>query len=138
MAELKTKPEKRDPLDFINSVDDGQKRKDSLEILKMMKEITGKPPVMWGPSMIGFDQYHYKYKSGHEGDAFVTGFSPRKTSLVLYVLAGFERKDELLQKLGKYKNGKSCLYVKRLSDIDKDVLRELIIESVKYMKKRWP
>jgi hypothetical protein len=138
MAELKTKPEKRDPLDFINSVDDGQKRKDSLEILKMMKEITGKPPVMWGPSMIGFDQYHYKYKSGHEGDAFVTGFSPRKTSLVLYVLAGFERLPELLQKLGKYKNGKSCLYVKRLSDIDKDVLRELIIESVKYMKKRWP
>jgi len=138
MAELKTKPNKGDVEKFLNSVDDEKRRKDSFEVLKLMRDITGEEPKMWGGSMVGFGSYHYKYESGREGDWFVTGFSPRKTALTLYIMAGFKRFDELMGKLGKYKTGKSCLYVKKLEDVNRDVLRELITESVDYMKRAYP
>ncbi|HCA42430.1 MAG TPA: DUF1801 domain-containing protein [Bacteroidetes bacterium] len=134
MYEPKTKVTEVKPLDFINQVEDEKKRKDSLVILKMFKEITGEKPKMWGPSMIGFGKYHYKYESGHEGDCFITGFSPRKQALTLYVLGNFKGKDELLAKLGKYKNGKSCLYIKKLEDVDLSVLRKLIEQGYKHWK----
>lgn len=99
-----------------------------------MKEVTREKPVMWGPSIIGFGSYHYKYGSGREGDMPLAGFSPRKQSLVLYIMSGFERGKELMEKLGKYKTGKSCLYVNKLEDIDMEILKKLISGSVKYMK----
>lgn len=134
MAELKTKETGANVADFIEAVPDQQKREDSKVILKMMEEITGKPAKMWGPSIIGFDNYHYKYGSGREGDFLITGFSPRKTTLTLYLMAGFHRYEDLMSRLGKYKTGKSCLYVKVLSDIDMEVLRELISESVAHIR----
>lgn len=134
MYEPKTKVTEVKPLDFINQVEDEKKRKDALVILKMFKEITGEKPKMWGPSMIGFGKYHYKYDSGHEGDCFITGFSPRKQALTLYVLGNFKGKDELLSKLGKYKNGVSCLYIKKLEDVDLKILRKLIEQGYKHWK----
>ena len=103
-----------------------------------MSEITEAPPKMWGDSIIGFGTYHYKYASGREGDFFVSGFSPRKTSLTLYIMAGFSMYPEILSKLGKFKHGKSCLYIKKLDDIDRNVLRDLIIESVSHMRLKFP
>ncbi|MBT8301536.1 MAG: DUF1801 domain-containing protein, partial [Maribacter sp.] len=104
-------------------------RQDSVKLVDLMKEITGEDPVMWGPSIIGFGSYHYKYDSGREGDMLLTGFSPRKQNLSLYIMAGFSNYGNLMQKLGKYKTGKSCLYIKRLSEINIDVLKELIKAS---------
>jgi hypothetical protein len=101
-----------------------------------MKKITKEEPKMWGPSIIGFGSYHYKYASGREGDFFLTGFSPRKQSLTLYIISGFKRYDELMKKLGKHKTGSSCLYINKLEDVDMKVLKTLITESVKYMKKK--
>ena len=135
MAELKTKKNDDRVEDFLNSVADQQKREDSFAILDIMKVITGAEPKMWGSSIIGFGNYHYKYKSGREGDWFQVGFSPRKQSITLYIMSGFSRYDALLKKLGKYKNGKSCLYVKRLSDVDIDVLTELVTQSVAHVTK---
>ena len=138
MAELKTKVSKASVNNFLNSVKDEQKRKDSFKILEMMKKITKEDPKMWGPSIVGFGSYHYKYASGHEGDMCIAGFSPRKEALTIYILPGFEKYDSLMKKLGKYKTGKSCLYIKKLADVDIKVLTELIIQSVKYMqKKKW-
>jgi hypothetical protein len=138
MAELKTKVSKASVNNFLNSVKDEQKRKDSFKILEMMKKITKEEPKMWGPSIVGFGKYHYKYESGHEGDMCIAGFSPRKEALTIYILPGFEKYDSLMKKLGKYKTGKSCLYIKKLADVDIKVLTELIIQSVKYMqKKKW-
>ena len=134
MAEVKTKENDASVTDFLNSVEDTQRREDSSAVLKMMQAITRCEPKMWGPSIIGFGNYHYKYKSGREGDWFLTGFSPRKQSLSLYIMSGFKRYPELLEKLGRYKTGKACLYIKRLEDIDLKVLKELIRASVKYMK----
>ena len=131
MAELKTKKNKASVTAFLNSVEDEKRRKDSKRVLKMMKEITGKKPEMWGASIVGFGSYDYKYASGQEGNWFKVGFSPRKTALTLYIMTGFSRYASLMKKLGKYKTGKSCLYIKKLEDIDMDVLRELIEESVK-------
>ena len=119
---------------FINSVDNETKRKDSLEILDMMSAITGSPPVLWGSSLVGFGRYHYKYASGREGDFFLTGFSPRKQALTIYIMPGFSEYESILGNLGKYKTGKSCLYVKKLDEIDRDLLRELITKSVAYMR----
>ncbi len=138
MAELKTKPNRGDVKKFLNGVDDEKRREDSFEVLRLMRDITGEEPKMWGGSIVGFGSYHYKYESGREGDWFVTGFSPRKTALTLYIMAGFSRFDELMAKLGTYKTGKSCLYIKKLEDVDRDVLRELITESVDYMKRAYP
>lgn len=128
--EPKTKPTKVAPKDFVAAVENEQKRIDAEWVMQMMEEVTGEPPVMWGPSIIGFGTYHYVYESGREGDWMLTGFSPRKAALSIYLMSGVGREEELLAKLGKYKTGKSCLYVKRLSDVDTDVLRELVVASV--------
>ena len=138
MAELKTKPNKTSIEKFLNSVKDEKKRTDSYKILGLMKKITKEKPVMWGPSIVGFGKYHYKYESGREGDFFITGFSPRKQNLTLYIMSGFKKYPELMKKLGKYKTGSSCLYINKLEDVDMKVLKELISESVKYIKnKKW-
>jgi hypothetical protein len=133
MAELKTQPNDQRVEDFLYSVADGTKRQDSFTILELMGQVTGSKPVMWGDSIIGFGSYHYKYASGREADWFLTGFSPRKRNLTLYIMSGFEGYDELLNKLGKHSTGKSCLYVKQLGDIDLEVLKELISKSVQHM-----
>ncbi len=135
MSQLKTAPNNASVKAFIDSIEDERKRADSRELLKIMREITGKKPKMWGDSMVGFGSYHYKYASGREGDWFVVGFSPRKQALTLYIMAGFRRFDELLGRLGKFKHGKSCLYVKKLDDVDREVLRELISASVDHVSK---
>lgn len=135
-AELKTKVNDASVADFLSSVVDEQKRKDSFEILKIMKQITKEEAKMWGSSIVGFGTYHYKGASGREGDWLQIGFSPRKQNITLYIIPGFERYQGLMKKLGKYSTGKSCLYVKRLSDVNVDVLKELITESLKVMKKQ--
>lgn len=135
MAELKTKRNKGDVKAFLNSVPDEKKRQDSFEVLELMTEVTGMQPEMWGDSIIGFGSYHYKYASGREGDWMLTGFSPRKQNLTLYIMPGFEKYDQLLSKLGKHSIGKSCLYVKKLEDVDTDVLKELVKQSVEHMQK---
>jgi hypothetical protein len=135
MAELKTKVNDASVADFLNSVDDEQKRMDCFEILKVMKQATKSEPKMWGPSIVGFGNYHYVYESGREGDWFLAGFSPRKQNLTLYIMSGFDRFNDLLKKLGKHSTGKGCLYIKKLSDVDTKVLKELVEESVKVMSK---
>jgi len=135
MAELKTKRNKGDVEAFLNSVANEKKRQDSFTILDLMKKITGMEPEMWGDSIVGFGSYHYKYGSGREGDWFVTGFSPRKQSLTLYIMSGFDEYDRLLSKLGKHSTGKSCLYIKKIEDIDIDALEELVKRSVEYIEK---
>ena len=134
MAELKTKPTKVSVTAFLNKVTNAEKRKDCDTLVKLMGEVTGEKPKMWGPSIVGFGSYHYVYASGRGGDWPLTGFAPRKDNLVLYIMAGFKRYDSLLAKLGKHKTGKACLYVKRLSDIDPKVLRELVQSSVQHMR----
>lgn len=136
MAENKTKQTEQSVEEFINTVADEQKRKDCFTILKLMQEATKEKPKMWGTSIIGFGSYHYKYDSGHEGDICVTGFSPRKQNLTLYIVPGFEQPASLLKKLGKHKLGKSCLYINRLADVDMEVLKELITKSVAVMQKK--
>ena len=137
MAENKTQPTKASVTEFINAIDDKEKRADARKVAAMMRKATGKRAKMWGPSIVGFGTYHYKYASGREGDFLVTGFSPRKQALTLYIMAGFSKYDGLMKKLGKYKTGKSCLYVKRLSDVDETVLQQLIDESVQHMRKNY-
>ena len=122
LAKIKTKETKASVEDFINSVKDEVKRKDSLAILKLMQKATKEKPKMWGSSIVGFGSYHYKYESGREGDFFRIGYSPRVQNLTVYVMDGFEKRPDLMDKLGKHTTGKSCLYIKRLSDIDEDVL----------------
>ncbi len=133
MAELKTKPSEQSVEAFLNRVEDEKKRQDCLTILEIMKQITKAEPKMWGTSMVGFGTYPYKYESGREGDWFVAGFSPRKQNLTLYIMAGFSRYDGLLSKLGKFKTGKSCLYIKKIEDVDLPTLKELIKQSVAYV-----
>lgn len=131
MAEPKTKPTKASVKEFLNQIPDKERRDDCFAIAKIMEEITGDKPKLWGPSIVGFGTYHYKYASGREGDWPVTGFSPRKKDLTLYLMMGFEKHTELMQKLGKHSTGKSCLYIKRLSDIHVPTLKKLIKKSVK-------
>ena len=138
MAELKTKRNKGDVQAYLNSVENEVKRQDSFTIMELMKEVTGEEPEMWGDSIVGYGTYHYKYASGREGDWFLTGFAPRKQNLTLYIMAGFDQYDKLLGDLGKYKTGKSCLYINKLEDVDQDVLRELVQQSVEHMKKTNP
>ena len=133
MAELKTQPNDQSVEDFLNGVADQTKRQDSFTILELMKQETGSEPIMWGDSIIGFGIYRYKYASGRQGEWFLTGFSPRVQNLTLYIMSGFEGYDVLLNKLGKHSTGKSCLYVKKLGDIDLEVLKELIGKSVEHM-----
>ena len=134
-AELKTKVNTASVEGFLNSVEDEQKRADCFEILKMMKQVTKETPRMWGSSIVGFGSYHYKGASGREGDWMLTGFSPRKQNLTLYLMGGFDLHKDLLKKLGKYKTSVGCLYIKTLDDVDKTVLKKLVTESVKTMKK---
>lgn len=133
MAELKTKENDASVEAFLNSVPDEKKRQDSLAIMHLMQEVTGEAPKMWGDSIVGFGHYHYKYASGREGEWFLTGFSPRKQSLTLYIMSGFDEYDALLSKLGKHKTGKSCLYVNKLEDVDLATLRKLVQQSVTHM-----
>ncbi|MGA1583761.1 MAG: DUF1801 domain-containing protein [Saprospiraceae bacterium] len=130
MADLKTQPSSFSVEDFLNSVADVQQRADSFALVDIMREETGEEPVMWGGSIIGFGHYHYVYESGREGDWFLTGFSPRKGKISVYLMNGFSKVEELLGQLGPHKTGKSCLYIKRLADIDESVLRQLIKLSV--------
>ncbi len=134
MAENKTQKTGASVEEFLNSVDNRRRREDGWALLEMMKDLTGLEPEMWGPSIIGFGDYHYRYESGREGDFFLTGFSPRKQSLSLYIMAGFDTYDDLLGRLGKHRKGAACLYVNKLADVDMDVLRELIEESFEHAK----
>ena len=134
MAEAKTKPTNESVKDFLNRVPDVEKREDCFTVLKMMEEITGDKPKMWGPSIVGFGSWSYKYASGHEGDWPIAAFSPRKKDLTLYLMMGFEKHTELMEKLGKHSTGKSCLYIKRLSDIHLPTLKKLIKTSIKDLK----
>ena len=134
MAELKTKPTNQSVEKFLDSKTDASTRSDCNAIIRMMKKATKALPVMWGPSIIGFGKYHYKYPSGQEADWMLTGFSPRTSNISIYIMTGFKRFEPLMKKLGKFKTGSSCLYIKRLSDVDAAVLEELIVLSVKAMK----
>ena len=122
---------------FINAVENEQKRKDSWDVIALMSEITGKEPKMWGCSLVGFGQYHYKYESGREGDSFITGFSPRKSALTIYIMPGFKSYEKQMTILGPHKTGKSCLYLKNLEEVDRDVLKEIIRDSVKVMRQKY-
>ncbi len=137
MAELKTKPNNKSVSGFIDSITPEWKRDDCHTLLKMMEEITGEKPVMWGDSIVGFGTYHYKYKTGREGDWFLTGFSPRKQSMTVYMMGGYGKSDELLAKLGKHKTSVGCLYFKTLNDLDMDVLEQLVIKSVETLKTQY-
>jgi Domain of unknown function (DU1801) len=132
--EIKTQVTDADVVEFLNNVEDPRKRADSFTILEMMRDITGEEPKMWGPTIVGFGQYHYKYASGHEGDMCIVGFSPRKQALTVYISTDFEQYDALMAKLGKHTTSKACLYIKRLSDVDLNVLRELVTKSVEHTR----
>ena len=136
--ELKTKATETGVAAFIDAVADEKQRADAHKIVEMMERLSGHPPKMWGPSIVGFGSYHYKYASGHEGDMARIGFSPRKANIVLYITDGFANYAELMTKLGKHKLGKSCLYIKRLSDVDEVVLEQLCAESLKWMDEKYP
>lgn len=123
---------------FLNGVKDEQKREDSFKILEMMTRLSGYEPKMWGTSIVGFGEYHYKYESGREGDMCRIGFSPRAQNLTLYMITGYSEKGDELARLGKHKLGKSCLYIKRLSDVDEDVLEEMIVKDLKAMNEKYP
>ncbi|RKR11747.1 uncharacterized protein DUF1801 [Flavobacterium sp. 90] len=139
MAKNKTTETENSVEDFISSfVEDETKRKDSFELIKIMQEVTGFEPKMWGPSIIGFGSYHYKYDSGHEGDAPLAAFSPRKAAISLYVYSPSDEKEELLSKLGKHKASKGCLYVKKIADIDVEILKKMILLSIENTKKLYP
>ena len=137
MAELKTKSTAASVEEFINHINDNSRRRDCQTLLQLMQEVTGIAPKMWGGSIVGFGSYHYRYASGREGDWFLTGFSPRKQDLTIYIMSGFDRYNELLSRLGRFKTGKSCLYIKRLEDIDLDLLKQLITASVADMKQQY-
>lgn len=126
------------PVTFIDTLDDPQRQADARTLLKFFGRITGWKPKMWGPGIIGFGSYHYRYESGREGDSPVTGFSPRKASLVVYVMPGYTGFSDALARLGKHKIGKSCLYINKLSDVDLDVLEDIVRRGVEQMKEKYP
>ena len=132
--ENKTKPTTENVEKFIQSVDNEQKRADSFELIELMKKVTGKEAEIWGASIIGFGNYHYKYASGHEGDPPLVGFSPRKSAISLYVFTGLNEHENLLEGLGKFTMGKACIYVKKLSDIDLNVLEKIMKETIQFLK----
>lgn len=135
MAELKTQKNDGDVHKFLEAVEDEKKREDCFKILEIMREATNSEPSMWGTSIIGFGSYDYTYASGRSGTFFLAGFSPRKQNLSLYIVSGFDNYGDLMSKLGKHKTGKSCLYIKRLSDIDEAVLKELVKQSAEHVAK---
>lgn len=134
MADNKTRPTRASVTAFMAAIGDEQMRSDAKKVAAMMRRATGKRARMWGPGIVGYGSYHYRYESGREGDFLITGFSPRKRALTIYIMCGFNRFQGLMSKLGKYKTGKSCLYVKRLADVDETVLEQLIHESVRHMR----
>jgi len=134
MSELKTKPTEASVTAFLKAIDVPATRSDCRQLSALMRELTGQRPKMWGTSIVGFGSYHYRYRTGREGDWFVVGFSPRKQNLTIYLMPGFARYPALMKKLGKYKTGKCCLYVKRLDDVDRNVLRQLVTRAVKDME----
>lgn len=138
MYELKTKENDNSVIEFIESVESPKKREDAYRLLDIFTETTGYPAKMWGPSIIGFGSYHYKYASGHEGDAALVGFSPRKAKISLYFATGDEKREELLKDFGKHTTGKACVYVNKVADIDVDVLKALINQSVKFLRETYP
>uniref|UniRef100_UPI004048C101 DUF1801 domain-containing protein n=1 Tax=Roseivirga sp. TaxID=1964215 RepID=UPI004048C101 len=136
-AQNKTTENEASVDNFLNTVTDEKKRADAYLIKSIMEEITGEPSKMWGTAIIGYGVYHYKYDSGREGDFLKVGFSPRAQNLTLYIMPGFDRYDEKMSQLGKYKTGKSCLYIKKIEDIDLDVLKDLIKSSYEYMTNKY-
>lgn len=137
MAENKTKPSRQSVAEFIKAIEDPDRRRDVRKVSAMMRKATGSRARMWGSNIVGFGEYHYKYESGREGDFMITGFSPRKQALTLYVMPGFKKFEPLMKKLGKHRTGKSCLYINRLSDIDETVLEQIIVGSVKQMRMKY-
>jgi hypothetical protein len=133
MSEPKTSKTDASVEEFLNSVEHDRRREESFVILEMMREVTGEEPAMWGPSIVGFGEYQYEYASGRKGEWPVTGFSPTKRHMTLYIMSGFDEYESILERLGKYTTGKSCLYVNKLADIDLEVLRELVEKSVAHM-----
>lgn len=138
MAEIKTRATPVSVEAFIDAVEPPQRREEARIVDDMMRRITGEPPKMWGPSIIGYGHYHYRYDSGHEGGMCRLGFSPRKPQLVLYVLTGADGEAELLARLGKHSTGKSCLYIKKLADVDVGVLEELARHALAHMNEKYP
>jgi hypothetical protein len=138
MAEAKTKPTSVDVQDFLAGIPREQLRADCQALARLMSEVTGQPAVMWGPSMVGFGHYHYTYESGRQGDMFITGFAPRQQQMSLYLNCNLAEQADLLSRLGTYKTGKGCLYVKRLADVDQSVLRELIKAGIASIHSRYP
>ncbi len=136
-AQNKTQPTKVTPKRFLESIEHEQRRKDGLELLAFFNRITGLKPRMWGPSMIGYGRYHYRYETGREGDMFITGFSPRKAALTVYIMPGYRDLSDKLARLGKHKTGKSCLYINKLADIDMDVLEEIVHDGIAYMHENY-
>lgn len=134
MAKNKTQETTENVEEFIETfANTEQKKQDSFELIKLMQGATGLEPKMWGPSIIGFGSYHYKYASGHEGDAPLIGFSPRKSAISLYAFTGREEHEYLLENLGKFRKGKSCIYINKLSDIDQKELRKIMSETIKFL-----
>lgn len=138
MYELKTKETDNSVIEFIEAVENPKKREDAYKLLDIFKETTGFEAKMWGPSIIGFGSYHYKYESGHEGDAPLVGFSPRKAKISLYFAPGEKKREQLLKNFGKHTTGKACVYINKIADINEDVLIELINESVKFLNETYP
>jgi len=138
MYELKTKENDRSVIEFIESVDHPQKREDAYRLLDIFTETTGYEAKMWGPSIIGFGSYHYKYASGHEGDAPLVGFSPRKAKISLYFAPDDPEREKLLQGFGKHTTGKGCVYINKLADVNVDVLKDLIRQSVEFLRRTYP
>lgn len=138
MYELKTKENEHNVIEFIENIENVKKREDAYRLLDVFTETSGFPAKMWGPSIIGFGSYHYKYKSGQEGDAPLVGFSPRKAKISLYFASGDLNKKEILNRLGKHTTGKACVYINKVNDIDTTVLRELIVHSIHYLQKLYP
>ncbi len=135
--QLKTTENINSVTEFLNSVEDERKRNDTMRIIEMIKKETGFEPKMWGTSIIGFGSYHYKYTSGHEGDMPLVGLSPRKTTITLYLYEGFKNEEKLLGQLGKHKTSKTCLYIKKLEDVNMEMLKQLILNSVEFIKDRY-
>lgn len=138
MAKNKTTETESSVNDFINAVDNEAKRNDAFQLVKIIQETTGFEPKMWGPSIIGFGSYHYKYDSGHEGDAPLAGFSPRKAATTVYFYLPEEKREELLSKLGKHTSSKACIYIKKLTDIDIEILKKIILLSIEYTQNLYP
>jgi hypothetical protein len=134
MAEPKTTPNDGDVVAFLNQVENEAKRQDCFAILELMRQATGEQPIMWGDAIIGFGSYHYRYASGREGDSPLVGFSPRKQNITIYITSGFEQYESLLNRLGKHSTAKSCLYLKKLDDVDTTILAELVKHSAEHMR----